>query len=173
MKKIITSVVLALSVFALANIAQAKVDRVSGDFSFSDPFLVTYVIGGSEYHHSYDITMMDPVTGDFSGTGTYLDAPGYIESITGNIIGSQITFTILYLPGSINPGYTLSVEGTINPDGSMTGFVEDTSITWSAPIGSVVQFVGNHGQYVRSQEDKQSAAQSRIGMPVQSMGHVE
>lgn len=31
----------------------------------------------------------------------------------------------------------------------------------------------NHGQYVRSQENKREAAQSRIGMPVQSKGHTK
>lgn len=31
----------------------------------------------------------------------------------------------------------------------------------------------NHGQYVKSQEDKREAAHSRIGMPVQSKGHTK
>lgn len=31
----------------------------------------------------------------------------------------------------------------------------------------------NHGQFVSSQENKQEAAQSRIGMPVQSKGHTK
>jgi hypothetical protein len=115
---------------------------------------------------------MDSTTGNFSGTGTYLDASGYYETITGNINGTQITFTIVYTPSSINPGYTLSVAGTINPDGSMSGTINGTSDTWSAPAGSLMMYK-NHGQYVILQENKKEAAQSRIGMPVQSNGHTK
>jgi hypothetical protein len=167
MKKIILGLGTVGLLFSLALVASAKVDRVPGPLDFLNPLLITYTIGGNDYHHSYTVINVDQNTGNFSGTGTYLDAPGYDETISGNISGTNISFTIVYTPASINPGYTLSVTGTINPGGSLTGDI------WSAPASSLTQFTGNHGQYVSSQQDKQEAAQSRIGMPDQSKGHTK
>jgi hypothetical protein len=178
MKKII-SILVAFGLLAVSGVALAKVDRVSGGYgpwNFSNPLLITYVIGGGNYHHSYTITTMDFSTGNFSGTGTYLDAPGYYETITGNINGTHVTFTIVYTASSLNPGYTLSATGTINTDGSMSGTIDGTSDTWLTSTGSVTleaSMYKNHGQYVKSQENKKEAAQSRIGMPPQSKGHTK
>ncbi len=172
MNKIVALVSSLLAVVLFVVPAFAKVERVPGDWTFSDPLLVTYNIGAGTYPHSYNIASYDPATGDFSGTGTYLNAPGYSETITGDINGDIITFTILYT--GANPGYTLSMTGTIADNGSLSGTIDGSSNTWSAPEQSLTRFIGNHGQYVKAQEDKQEAAHSLVGMPVQSnKDHVE
>ena len=91
--------------------------------------------------------------------------------MTGNITGDTITFNILYT--GIGAGYTLNGTGTINLDGSIDGTTDGNCQTFSMEAGTASHSEGNHGQYVRSQENKREAAQSRTGMPVQSKGHTK
>jgi hypothetical protein len=84
-----------------------------------------------------------------------------------------MTFTIVYT--GTNAGYRLEGNGTINEDGSVEGEITYGNCqTFTMPEESFVKtttFDGNHGQWVKMSEDKKAAAQSRVGMPVQSKGH--
>ena len=73
------------------------------------------------YSHDIVIDTQNP-DGTFIGHGGYPAGGSYqtLEIIEGKVSGNQITFTTRYL-GPYNPGYTATVSGTINPDGSMNG----------------------------------------------------
>lgn len=175
MKKIIISIVLALSVFAMANIAAAKVERVPVPVpcSIAGDWVLTFVYGGI-WMHDIHIVTMNP-DGTFSGTGGYPAGGPYTttETITGSIVGDNISIHSVYDGSS----YYYDAIGTIAPDGSMSGTLTTSAEQvgpWSVPAGAAVCTADmNHGQYVSGQEDKQEAAQTRFGMPVQSIGHIE
>ncbi len=168
----------ALLLVSMAGIGVlAKVDRVPGPvvtspWSINAPAALDFVCGGGTYSHTLD-TIADNGSGNFSGTGHYNADASYTWDITGNISGNAVTFTIVYT--GTNAGYTLNGSGTIAPDGSITGVVDNNCETFSSPAGTATQtssqFTGNHGQYVSTSSAKQEAAQSRVGMPVQSKGH--
>lgn len=79
------------------------------------------------YEHDLVIASQNP-DGTFTGTGgypagsfPYTSAGQTPEVITnGQFIGNQITFTTTYL-GPYNPGYSVTVSGTIASDGTMSG----------------------------------------------------
>jgi len=174
MKKLIFgSIILTLSLFVFANIAGAKVDRVPGGFGqweFTAPKTITFTCGGSWYHTL--LTVSNLANGNFEGTGVWNGSASYTWDINGNINGDDITFHLVYNGG--NPGYTLNGIGTIASDGSISGRTDGNCTAFAMGAGSATHELityKNHGQYVKSQENKQEAAQSRIGMPVQSKGH--
>ena len=80
----------------------------------------TWTVLGT-YVHDINITAQNP-DGTFSGTGGWPSGGSYqtTETITGQIVGDTVTFTTTYL-GPYNPGYTVTVSGTINSDGSISG----------------------------------------------------
>lgn len=89
-------------------------------------------------------------------------------------MGSLTSGAVTFIANYHDCGYTGSFlfTGNLNEDGTLSGaWKVSTSIP---PLDySVITISGsaiqqNHGQYVSSQEDKQAAAQSDIGMPVQS-----
>jgi len=172
MRKIIP--ILAIAGLLFSGVALAKVDRVSGGYG---PWNVmgTYkwlVLG--TYEHDMVITTQNP-DGTFSGTGGYpaghspYNLPGETtETITGHVVGNQITFTTTYAGWP----YSVTVSGTIAPDGTMSG---TDPWEWHTTSGVAIHTLmyKNHGQYVRSQTDRKEAAHSRIGMPIKSKGHTK
>jgi hypothetical protein len=169
MKGILTAVTVA-SMLAMGPMAFAKVSTVPGPWMLNAPSGITFTCGGGSYPHTLN-TVSQNADGSFTGTGSYNPDASYIWNITGSITDSNIAFTIVYT-GS-NAGYALNGVGTIGSDGSISGTVDGNCESFSTLAGAASQFAGNHGQYVSSQDDKQAAAQSRIGMPVQSQGHTK
>lgn len=99
------------------------------------------------YHHDLVITTQNP-DGTFSGTGGYpagsspYTAAGQTpEIITGQAIGNQITFTTTYL-GPYNPGYSVTVSGTIATDGSISG---NSPWEWHTTSGAATLASGSTG----------------------------
>lgn len=178
MKKIIFSGILLVSLLIFVIPVSAKVDRVSdgyGSWNVTGDWILTFVYGGN-WDHDIHITTQNS-DGTFNGTGGYPAGGPYLitETITGIMSGNNITIHSVY-DGST---YSYDAVGTIETDGSMSGTLTTNAGQigpWSAPIGSATREVityKNHGQYVKSQENKEEAAQSRIGMPIQSMGHIK
>lgn len=147
----------------------AKVDRVP-TWELVAPSGIDFGCGGGTYSHTLNsVINNDPSMGMFTGTGTYNPNNSYTWDIEGEISGDDITFTLIYT--GANPGYTLNGVGTIASGGSINGTTDGNCQTFSMGTESAARFEGNHGQWVKSQEDKKEAAQSRIGMPKQSLGH--
>lgn len=151
--------------------AFAKVDRVAGPWELTAPTAISFSCGGGTYNHTLDTVTNDLSDGSFEGEGTYDPNNSYTWDITGDISGDGITFTLVYT--GIGAGYTLNGVGTIASDGSIVGTTDGNCQTFSMGPGSAVRFEGNHGQWVKMSENKKEAAQSRVGMPVQSKGHAE
>ncbi len=72
-----------------------------------------------DYPHRAMITSQDNSTGDFSGTGFYVPDNSISWDITGNTMGNDLTFTIVY--NNVNPGYTVNAVGTIDENGNFSG----------------------------------------------------
>ena len=175
-KIIVGTAASAVLLGTLAISAFAKVERVAGTWDLTGTCEIAYTgvnIAPGPYVHTYELVSVATLE-TFSGTGYYNPNPAYTENIDGTITDSDIEFHVLYT--GINAGYTVDAEGVINPDGSLTGIAESSTgqtFTFESNGSCASRFEGNHGQYVSSQENKQEAAQSRVGMPVQSKGHTK
>lgn len=129
MKKIIFLGCLVFT-FAIATTAMAATPNwdVSGTYKW-------LVLG--MYEHDMEIVMSP--NGTFSGTGGYPAGHSpYIlsgetpESITNGLVdGDNIIFTTLYA-GPYNSGYTVTVSGVINSDGTMSG---NSPWEWHSTLG--------------------------------------
>ena len=86
-------------------------------WDLSGQWNLDFLIGGNHYLHTMTITSFDPATGDFSGTGYYNPDNGYTWTVTGNINGDHVTFTLVYTGN--NAGYTLNAVGTLGSDGTL------------------------------------------------------
>jgi hypothetical protein len=104
----------------------------------------TWLVLGT-YHHDMEITTQNP-DGTFSGAGGY-PAGSYpytssgqtSEIITGQVNGNLISFTTTY-NGPYNPGYSVTVTGTIAADGSMSG---NSPWEWHTISGAVTLASGS------------------------------
>ena len=90
------------------------------------------------YEHDLVITSQDS-SGAITGTGGYPAGTspyltGTTETITGTVTGNQITFTTTYA-GPYNPGYSVTVSGTIAPDGTISG---TTPWEWHTTSGNAI-----------------------------------
>jgi hypothetical protein len=99
------------------------------------------------YHHDMVINTQNP-DGTFSGYGGYPEgqspyeqAGQTSETIVGQVIGNNVTFTTTY-NGPYNPGYSATVSGTIASDGSMSG---NSPWEWHTTSGSVTLASGSTG----------------------------
>ena len=156
-----------LSIVMLST-AHASVPTVPGGWQITAPSTVDFTCGGGHYIHTLD-TVLQNSSGSFTGTGHYNPDASYTWNASGNVTGDNLSFTITYTGTAAGSVYNLA--GTIASDGSVSGVVDSNCQSFTMPAGSLTRFEGNHGQYVSSQTDKQAAAQSRVGMPVQSNGH--
>ena len=180
MKKILLGLGMsALALVTLFGVVSAKVETVPGPVEYGPwtlnaPATIDFTCGGGSYVHTLD-TVVEDGGGDISGTGHYNPNPGYTWDLTGNVTDSTLTFQIVYT--GISAGSVYNATGTIAADGSISGTVDSNCETFDMPAGTATrtssQFTGNHGQWVKMSEDKQEAAQSRIGMPEQSKGHTQ
>jgi len=105
-----------------------------------------------KYEHDLVITSQNP-DGTFTATGGY-PAGSYPytssgqtpEVITnGKVEGDQITFTTTY-SGPYNPGYSVTVIGTINPDGTITGI---SPWEWHSTLGTAVKNICTWNEFIK------------------------
>ncbi len=171
MKKI-SSLFVALLLLIMSSLpAWAQTERVSGTWALTAPRSLDFVCEGYTFNHMLNtVTNNTPSVGLFTGTGYYIPNQNLTWDVNGTIIGDAITFHVVYT--GIGAGTVYNLTGTIAPDGSISGTSDRNCQTFSMPAGTAMYHERNHGQYVRSQEDKQEAAQSREGMPEKSRGHI-
>ncbi|MFX1535403.1 MAG: hypothetical protein ACFFDI_14350 [Promethearchaeota archaeon] len=89
------------------------------------------------YPHTMNVNSMDLETGDFSGDGYYNSDSGYTWDVTGNVGGSDVTFTVDYT--GLNPTYYVEVEGTIAEDGTLSGTATSSTgqtFDWASTSGA-------------------------------------
>jgi hypothetical protein len=96
----------------------------------------------NEYDHTLNAGEILKALGDnnvaFTGTGYYNPVPSDTWSVTGDVHGNRVTFTITYGPWAV-PTYTASFQGYISYNGSAKGVFKDvnnTKGTWSLPAGT-------------------------------------
>ena len=79
----------------------------------------TYVGYWGGNQHQMAVDTMNTITGEFSGHGTYLDAPGYAWTMTGTLDEDSFNFRITYT--ETLAGYYVDTTGTIASDGTLSG----------------------------------------------------
>lgn len=131
MKKIITGTIFALALtLVLGSSAYAnELWDLTGNYTID--FVCTSGCGGT-WTHEMNVTTMDLVTGDFSGTGNFhTGTPTW--TVVGNVSGDTIAFTIDYDGSS----YAVDVVGTLADDGTMSGTATGPGqeFTWSTTAG--------------------------------------
>lgn len=172
-KKIaITGAATAVMLGSMAGVAGAHVNRVGGDWMLNAPSTLNfYCLGNNSlYPHTLNTVDNNP-DGSFNGTGSYDNNTNYTWDVDGNINGDSISLHVVYT--GLQAGSVYNLNGTIAPDGSISGSSDSNCQSFEMPAGTASRFESNHGQWVRSQENKQEAAHERVGMPVQSKGHTK
>ena len=170
---IATAVLSAALAFGVAGAAHADVPRNQ------ITTLQYQVTVAGTYVHSYTINP-DPCGPTFTGTGQYPPAPGaptFLETLSGSVSGNSLTYTAVYYDPNTNlpTGYQYTFTGTFtDPQGDIAGTITDNAGNVNLPttgtfISSTSTNFKNHGDYVNSlPASKRAAAQSCVGMPVQS-----
>ena len=154
----------------------AKVKSVPGpwDLSGSHTLTLTCTLNCTGDHpHTMNVTSMNLVTGEFSGNGYINENPSITWQVNGTVTDSSLTFTIIY--DGPNPWPSGSATGVIDSSGGLSGEATSTIghvFSWVITPGAI-RFEGDHGQWVSFQENKQEAAELRVGMPDQSKGHTK
>lgn len=90
---------------------------------------------GTVFPHMMNITTEDIDTGVLSGNGNSISDPTMTWDLTGNIVGSTVTFHILYT--GTGAGYTFDLTGTRSIGGGMSGTGSDSigdTFTWTATM---------------------------------------
>lgn len=116
----------ALALFALAFAFVLPVQAVAPNWDTTGDYVVTMEHLGSD--HDHDMTLVQDDSGNLTGNGgSPAGANTYLWTInSGTVDGDSIEFTADYTAtaDAVDPQTTLIVEGTIDPDGTMSG-------TWS------------------------------------------
>lgn len=158
----------AVAMLAFAATASADVPR----YQYQYATLVGNVNEG-QYIHTYpNIMRVNPCDGtwEFGGTGTVTGgtlAPGGLastltETVTGSFNGTTLDFHSVY-GGTYNPGYHWDFTGPLTGGAANSGVY---SIVWSmTPSDGPVY--RNHGDFVSQMPDKNDAAHSCIGKPLE------
>jgi hypothetical protein len=152
----------AVASIAVAAAASAKVDRIQ-DTQGTTQTLVATVNG--TYVHTYTITFGTNGS-SFTGTSS-VDGWWGPETINGTFDGTTLRFHAVY---NANPAYTWDYSGPLSggPGQDSTGQTFNVALSGlTAPSTSDFK---NHGEYVSSMGGGAAAAQSTIGMPVNSNG---
>jgi len=162
-----------ITLLVLAKPAHAKVERVTEPWDLIGDWIIDFDFGS---HWIHDLFINNQDDDGFSGTGGYQSGIlpySHPWTVTGEMTGEDdLMMTILY----DNQNYEIYMDGSVSSDGTLSGDCTtsiDQSCTWESISGEATLFEGNHGQYVKSQENKKEAAKSRIGMPVKSKGHLK
>src|SRR5205807_5671771 len=120
------------------------------NFTYPDPGTNVWNISGTHaivfagtyaHHMTVDtLVALSNKSTSFSGTGTYDADASYTWTITGTVVGSAVKFHIVYT--GTGAGYFVNGNGTIAPDGSISGSALDSnsvSLPWTMPAGSAFE----------------------------------
>jgi len=166
-KFILTGMAVAmLSAVALPSVASADVQRYqeqTGTITAN-----VHVDGHPTLVHKFAVKI-NPCDGSFSGTGESHQGPFDIdETITGTLKGGKVDFDAQYL--NAVPGYKWGTQdagtlGTEIPAWDDWNSVFTVNVTANVTDSTHYK---NHGEFVKQSADKNDAAHSCIGMPVNS-----
>jgi hypothetical protein len=97
---------------------------------------------GSTYAHTLNgglhLVALSPNRLAFTGSGSYNGQTGATWAISGRVVDNKVKATITY-NGTLNPGYRLTLTGTVANDGSVSGTAESSqgqALTFTLPAGS-------------------------------------
>ena len=110
----------------------------------SSPLQLVFNYQGSQYAHTLNgelkLIAMSTDRSAFTGTGEYDGRPGSPGRSTARSLRQPVTATIPY-NGTLQPGYQVTLTGTVASDGSVSGTAESTqgqALTFTMPAGSFV-----------------------------------
>jgi hypothetical protein len=173
LKKIILAVaVAALAIMAVAMSASAGVSRYQTQSMTITAVQPEGAVGQWQnvWTHTYNVDL-NPCDGSFSGSGTQSGTLGgpqpTTETITGHVDGNAVNFT-----STRSDGVEYSLANAPLDNSTVTLATSNPVVPWdlefqvSATRTNTSTFK-NHGEYVSQAGDKNDAAHSCIGMPIQ------
>jgi len=174
LKKLILAVaVAALAIMAVAMSASAGVARYQTQSMTITAVQPEGAVGQwtNVWTHTYHVTL-NPCDGSFSGSGTQsgtLSGPQpTTESITGHVDGNAVSFT-----STRSDGVVYSLANAPLDNKTVTLATSTPVVPWdlefqvSATTPTASSNFKNHGDFVNQSGDKNDAAHSCIGMPIQ------
>ena len=168
MKKLI--LILAFLVLGLPAplVSAAPSNRVQ-TWDLSGPYVINFdcLNGCAAVPHFITISDNNLLDGAFSGNGYYQPNPSYTWDVSGNLDGDNLTMHIDYT--GQEAAYYADLVGTVGTNGVLSGTAVDASLqqlNWQTSSGAASRTAfKNHGQFVKTQDTKNLAAQSSIGKP--------
>ena len=115
----------------------------SGVFApVAGPHALVFTFAGTQYTHTLNgglrLVALSPTQLAFSGSGSYNGLAGATWKISGRVTGGKVKATITY-NGTLDPGYKVTLTGTVATDGSVSGTAESSqhqALTFTMPAGS-------------------------------------
>jgi hypothetical protein len=105
---------------------------------------LVFTYQGSQYAHTLNgglkLVARSPEQLAFRGSGEYNGQAGATWAISGQVVKGTVRATITY-NGTVNPGYSVTLVGTVASDGSVSGTAKDSlgeALTFTMPTGSFV-----------------------------------
>jgi len=143
MKKII-SIFSSVAILMSLVVLPASVSASTPNWNLLGPYSIAYTCTSGcsgVYTHTMNISSMNMVTGDFTGTGFYDANSLYTWGVTGTVSGNDITYHVVYT--GINLSYTIDATGVITSATSMNGTATGPgqSFTWTGN-GTATEIVG-------------------------------
>jgi len=129
---------------ALALLASA-VPAFAADpnWELNDNTAIVFTCGG-EYPHTL-LNVSQDEDGNLTGNGWYDPDHSYTWTLTGNIDGDNISYTILYTGAAAGSTYTNT--GVIASDGSISGTSSGNCQTFTSPAGTATE-IEDEPEYV-------------------------
>jgi hypothetical protein len=197
-KLIITALMAVIAVLSVSSVASADVPRCQASVPSTEPVPTTFSVyhpraaftqWENTWQHTFNV-MIDPVTGEFSGSGSEFNrqdplAGSVPETISGtyNSADKTITFTAIQSSGGQYPISVTNLKADTDPaDVINTGTVQNAVTVPVSPYGIVETKVtephftvattdtayANHGEYVSAIGGGKISAQKCVGMPTVS-----
>ena len=106
------------------------------------PHALVFTFAGAQYAHTLNgglkLVALSPDKLAFSGNGYYNGQAGATWKISGRVTDGKVKATITY-NGTLDPGYKVTLTGTVANDGSVSGTAESSqhqALTFTMPAGS-------------------------------------
>jgi hypothetical protein len=116
------------------------------------PVVFSCLGNGSIFPHT--ITTITQTTGGaLTGTGWYDTDHSYTWNLTGSVSGNNVSFVITYT--GTQAGSVYNLNGTIAPDGSVSGTADSYCQSFTMPAGSLIHPADDeHGSHHEKHECK-------------------
>ena len=139
------------------------------------PHALVFTYRGSQYDHTLNgglrLVALSPNQLAFAGHGSYSGQAGATWAISGRVTDRKVKATITY-NGTLEPGYRLTLTGTVANNGSVSGIAESSqgqALTFTLPAGSFASVL-HYVAPIRSAQVQRNDARFQFTIPASVPG---